>query len=631
MRKTIISAFILSCALLSAQDDTKREVTLEREYSPVISDAGKMSADIEPLELKTGQHEVQYWMGEDRSLYPEMTFTPMGVADPNFADQPQNRGYARLALGYRWNTLADFGYRIKSNKNTQFDINIHHLGTFGQKQYSRSTLDMNLEKKLKALTIFGGVELGFDHWNYYALYQEDPFTEGGKPIANSKFSYDWDKDKNWESGTDWNRMWNFNFDFGIKNNINSDVKYNINLGYHLSNVEDKWVLHKQITENSVFLNGDAEWELNTGSLGFTSHFKHHFYNKYSADEQDLLLNERNEMLMDGVPLGWAGVMAVDQSSTGKTYFDMKLQPYYAYSGNQAWVHVGINLDFSFGCVHNVGISPQVEMEWQAMPSMLALYGIFTGRLGGHELQSSLRGNHYADPYTVTYTDCNTYTPIDATVGLKIHPTNGLILNLYGNYMHTLGELFPVFGYVNPQCTGYRTYGTFRPDGYDLQMFRMGLSARYEYKDKLRLDADVHYNFLKPKEVKRWEGIDEQYAWYKPAFEGRLALAWHITPKWTIQLDSYFATPAHALVEMIDCMVSEPMPDDPNPRQFPYNMRYAAVKLEPVYDINLGVTYNLNKNVAFFANATNIAYNKRMMLYGYEQQLTSFIIGASFQF
>ena len=623
-----ITALLSLPCLLFAQDDTNREVTLEREYSPVIANAGKITQELETVDMKYDTHKVNYWLDASRSVYPSLTFSTLNAADPRFGQVSGNRGYARVALGYRWNTLADFGYSIVSNKQTRFDIDIHHLGTFGKKQYSRSTLDMRLEKGVNAVKIFGGVSLGFDHWNYYSLYQKDPVIGDNGILKADDFEYDWDKNKTWGSGLDKNRMWDFDFNFGVKNGDRSDVIYKVDLGYHLTNVEDKWVLDKQLTENAIYINGMAQWELPTGSIGFDSHLKHHFYNKYSPDRNLLPAKDDINSYLNAVPESWKDVLAIDQDHTGNTYFDLKVQPYYAYSGDQIWVHVGVNLDFAFGCRHNVGISPEVALEWQAMPSMLALYGTFTGSLGGHELASSLRKNHYASPFTVTSTKFNTYKPIDATVGLKIHPVNGLLLNVYGNYQHVIDKLFPVFGYINEGAEGWRNYGTSIPDGYTLQMFRMGLSARYEYSDKLRLEADVHYNFLKPKEVNRWPGIDEQQAWYTPAFEAKLALAWHITPKWTLQLDSYFATQSYALVATYG---PDPLADPIPGQSVPYIGNYKGVKLGATYDINLGVTYKLNEHVAFFANATNIAYNKRMLFYGYEQQLTSFILGASFQF
>ncbi len=645
MKKSIIISVLALCASYAiAQDDTNREVKLERDYSPVISNAGKIQTTLDPIEIDVKQQPVEYWTTGYNSIYPEIGLTPLAVSDPQFSRQAPSRGYARLGLGFWWHTMLDFGYKMTNTKKTTFDINIHHIGTFAQKQkkqVSHSTLDMALHQQLKNLSIFGNAKLGFHHWNYYALYQDKPLLNSQNKSAwsNKNFSYDWDKNID---APEFNRLWTFDFNFGLSNNPGQDTKYHVIVGYLLANVEDKWAMHKAISEHSILIDAGAEWELNTGSIGFNAHLKPHLYNKFTpadgpAPADKLIFGNPSSTW---VQTGWQGWKKLykdidDQDNkTGIPYVDMKLEPYYAYSGDNAWVHVGVNLDFGFNLIHKVGISPQVELEWQAMPSTLAIYGKFTGRLGGHELMPSLMASQYSDPHSISYTKCNTYTPIDATVGLKIHPTNGLILNIYGNYSYTIDELFGYYGYLNKNLfpesefieeekEGYRTFATFAPDSYNLQMFKMGLNVRYEYKDKLRLDADAHYNFLQPKGQEY--GLDDQYAWYKPAFEGRLALAWHITPKWTLQFDSYFATPSYALIAQFDKKVDEETGND-----FVARTNHAA-KLNPVYDLNIGVTYNLNKKVALFLNATNLAFNKRMVLYGYEQQLTSFLAGASFQF
>ena len=409
MKKSIIISVLALCASYAiAQDDTNREVKLERDYSPVISNAGKIQTTLDPIEIDVKQQPVEYWTTGYNSIYPEIGLTPLAVSDPQFSRQTPSRGYARLGLGFWWNTMLDFGYKFSNSKKTTFDVNIHHIGSFAQKQqkqYSYSTLNLALEKQTKALTVFGNARLDFDHWKYYSLFED----ANNKINDNGDFKYDWDKSID---SPDWNRMWNFAFNIGLRNNPMSDTKYNVEIGYKLSNVEDKWVLHVPITENSFHVNGSAEWQLNTGSIGFNTKLKHHFYSKYTPNADKLANTQANKLVQDGVPLGWAGVETADMDHTGKSYFDLKVEPFYAFSGDNAWVHAGVNLDFSFGCIHDVGISPQVELEWQAMPSMLALYGIFTGRLGGHELESSLRANHYADPITVSYTKSNTYTPIN---------------------------------------------------------------------------------------------------------------------------------------------------------------------------------------------------------------------------
>ena len=646
MKKYISILAIAMCATaaMAQNDDTNREVKLEREYSPVISDAGKIQTDMEPLSKEIKKQPVEYWTTGYNAIYPEIGLTPLSVSDPQFAQQEQNRGYARLGLGFWYNTMLDFGYKMSNAKKTTFDVNIHHLGTFAQKQKkqaSHSTLDMALHQQLKNLSIFGNAKLGFHHWNYYALYQKEPLPKGmgenTSAFKNNNFEYEWDKEF---SEPEFNRLWTFDFNFGLSNNPGQDTKYHVIVGYSLANVEDKWAMHKSISENTINIDAGAEWGLNTGSIGFNALLKPHLYSKFTAADGPLPAGKNifGNSASTWVQTGWQGWKELNKdvddqdNKTGIPYFDMKLEPYYAYSGDNAWVHVGVNLDFGFNLIHKVGISPQVALEWQAMPSTLAIYGTFTGRLGGHELLPSLMASQYSDPHSISYTKSNTYTPIDATVGLKIHPTNGLILNIYGNYSYTIDELFGYYGYLNKNLypdeypadapVGYRTFATLAPDSYNLQMFRMGLNVRYEYKDKLRLDADAHYNFLQPKGQEY--NLDDQYAWYKPAFEGRLALAWHITPKWTLQFDSYFATPSYALVAQFD------RAKDQDGNDYAERKNHAA-KLDPVYDINLGVTYSLNSHVALFLNATNLAFNKRMTFYGYEQQLTSFLAGATFQF
>ena len=106
MRKSMIllvATYLLSiCPLSMAQNDTtlKRVVTVERDFQPVIQNAGKINLRPNILSHEMPLTPVIYSTYSD-SLSIGHTLNPLRVADARFIPQAPLNGLLEAAAGYR--------------------------------------------------------------------------------------------------------------------------------------------------------------------------------------------------------------------------------------------------------------------------------------------------------------------------------------------------------------------------------------------------------------------------------------------------------------------------------------------------------------------------------------------------
>ncbi|MBR1631301.1 MAG: hypothetical protein IJ680_05530 [Paludibacteraceae bacterium] len=544
---------------------SNRSLTIERNYTPVLQDAQKIYVAPTPVEISLPRRDVTY-STYDRTLIPELSIKPLAAAGAVFPDVSDYKGFARVGLGLYWNTLADFKYRMLDDERSAFDVDLHHIGTFARRKSSVTDIDLNFTQHLDAVSLYGGIAAEHNLFNYYGRYYR-PQSE----------DYDWTAARHNDS-TYLNNLWNFGFRFGVKSAAEQETKFYAQVGYELTSVAD-YDLYLQpmglpedyrLTEHRIRVQGGAEWLLEVSRLGFNADITSNFYKR------------------------------AEGAYHNRPFVTVKLEPYYAVTGQKAWLHVGANIDMSMGRGKVFGVSPNVIGEWQAQPEMLAIYAAVGGRYDARNLHDVMSENRYAMPLLGVADTLNSYTPVDIRFGLKIHPVSGLLINPFAQFEYTKDDLCPL-------ATDLGTFGMVKTD---MRHFKVGMSANYHFGDVFDISGMLAYN--------QWTAMQLEHAWYRPSFEARLSGRLHVLKKWSFQLDSYFTDKVYG-------GVCEVLPGTPPTTQV------VEHDLSGNYDINLGATYLLTDRISFFGNLNNIFSSKDYPLYGYMSEGINFVLGASFQF
>ena len=117
-------------------------------------------------------------------------------------------------------------------------------------------------------------------------------------------------------------------------------------------------------------------------------------------------------------------------------------------------------------------------------------------------------------------------------------------------------------------------------------------VRVKLRNSLTADLGFAYNNCKP--------TNEEYAWYRPAMEGKLKLTYSLNDKWAFNSSFLFQGGRYAQVV----------------ENASYGLTYSTEKLKDVFDLSLGADYKVNDQLTAFVLLDNVACQKYQLYYNY---------------
>lgn len=117
-------------------------------------------------------------------------------------------------------------------------------------------------------------------------------------------------------------------------------------------------------------------------------------------------------------------------------------------------------------------------------------------------------------------------------------------------------------------------------------------VRVKLRNSLTADLGFAYNNCKP--------TNEEYAWYRPAMEGKLKLTYSLNDKWAFNSSFLFQGGRYAQVV----------------ENASYGLTYSTEKLKDVFDLSLGADYKVNDQLTAFALVDNVLCQKYQLYYNY---------------
>ena len=139
MKQLLISSLLLCALTVSAQNsaDTtlNRNVTVERDFQPVIQAAGKLSTKPEVVETTVEAAKVEY-SDYTADVQPSAEFNALLSQPTRFSPGEVYNGYLRGAIGHP-NTLFDFEYKLDDGKKSVLRLSLIMMVNGDWKQIAR--------------------------------------------------------------------------------------------------------------------------------------------------------------------------------------------------------------------------------------------------------------------------------------------------------------------------------------------------------------------------------------------------------------------------------------------------------------------------------------------------------------
>lgn len=559
MKKTLlILSFGIGLSGLCAQEqpdtvNVERQINIEKEYTPEIKDLKRRPITYQVEEFTAPGAEIEY-SNYITDVSPKSQFSPVEAEALGIAKMRKPKdGFAEIGLGFNMNWQAEGYYKILDNEINDLDVHVGHWGTYwgdGSKRNPKADIRSLVNFDFSHLTENGHqLSANAQYRNsYYSFYGQDVF--------------------NWDSlgqAGQFQCRHTLNLGFGSKSvrSIKKEWDYTVDGGMRMNNFQ-----YLRTTQFNVFAEG-------------------HGFKRFGAHQIELML--RGE-----------GIIYSGENVNAKGNAIVELAPYYNFNNHWLDAHVGVRLLTS--CLRdNVFYAmPDVNFTFHTHKMVWINLNV-TGDYASNSLASMVDICPYA---RLTDDGIDTYTPVDAKLGVTVMPVGGLSINAGFEYKYVMNDRFFRNEIIND--IAYSRY--FVLDKHTTHNMIPYLTASYTYKDRYRVFANFRY----------WYGSnakdDATLYWNCPAWELHIGVEIQPINDLNIGLNYYFAS---GMVRMLGPNVIE------------------SANMPDIHDLNISASYLIKKKVTVFVNANNILGSIDRLRWstwnGYESMGFNMVFGARMAF
>lgn len=566
----------LTTAYAQKNDTTiNRVVTVERDFQPVIQNAGKLNINPSVIEREQTLNPVVY-STYSAPLSIGFNVHPLQAAETNFAAQSPLQGFVDGAIGHR-NTHFGFGYRIAEKKKMSLDLFANHDAMWGRQTLSQTQLGMVVTRHFSAADLYFGVDGNNEYYSLYGRYYNGDSTGFYHKSNNLTINKISDM-----STADWQDSWLVNTRIGIRSRGNVAVRYDLNTGY------SAYILPDAATEHQIRTRLNATWAINDA---------HNAGLNFYAQDNLYTISDSLHLSKDAY----------------HNRHNFWIEPFYAYTGTNFRIHAGVNFDFNLGTGAMMSSrqdisfapSPNVSFEWFIMKEILNLYGTAKGHYGTGTLLEYMQTNRYMDiTEGITTNHVDDYTPVDAQLGFKIRPISTMVLDIYTGYAYLMNQQTLVAPSVQFNTHYSQSYLHFYYS--NLQCWKVGAKLHYHWRDILDIHLSGNYY--------HWIGMNsEMYTnlvgvYDRPSWDAHLRIDAHIDSKWSIYSDNTFVGSRRA-----------------------FTIDGTDETLQPIVSLNLGASYAINRWLSTYIQLNNYLNRTNDLYYGYQAEGCHFLLGAKYQF
>ena len=609
MKKIYIAMLLAAFAVngINAQDNKtlNKEITLEKDIAPLEKKAVKKNEL--PKVKKPATTGAKTQLGYSDLTTPiEVpttipTLLPYGYRTAhNFSDK---RGYLDVGAGTQGNFRVDFGYRLIDDEGENLRVWFNHNSTWNGKnsskvisldenrltqKYNDNTLAVDYSRGIGNGTLTLGAKGHIDIYNNYGGWKTFSGIDGPDTWIVTTPPYDWDKEKQTFSDFNVNVGWKSHFML-----LDKPLKYNVGLQYGHAAYDKSF--------NDIYKHGAHD---NWGILNLAG--------SYDINElSTAALGIKGEYLRRG---------AKAKSSSDNDLFDevgmITLSPTYTIRGDMYKLQLGVNAHVSFSDGAVLRMSPNVRFNLALVDG----FSVFANALGGKNLGYRVPTHYYNQRYDMPLLMYGSiYTPLDAELGFKVGPFQGLSAKASVGYAIVKDQPGICYWMSYPEQAMLMgmmsTYKVLDGRGYYINaelaykyrsLIEATASIKYAPHDKELFDSDKHYNNYKM-------GVD------RASTVGNFDIKVNPWRPLSLNVGLEYRGGRIALFSYTE-MSSETA-----------TRTYSFVNMDDVVNLHAGANYRLNSSISLWLQAHNLLNRRYDILYGMGAQRIGFMLGGSLTF
>lgn len=544
----IAGSLVWMASVATAQNVAKKDTTLnrtvvvEQEYNPDINDAIKINILPAIEEPTVTKKQIQY----DKSAVsnPAIPKPSMGIYVGKEEKEKPSQGYARLGLG----------------NHNKVDAQVNYLFYLSPKD--RLTVHGGMDGFKETLTRPANLYRGEDG-DWKARYYR---AGGGFDYLHQFNKVDFDLSGRLQQA-------NFNYQYPLMNNLSTDKQKHTAGELHIG---------VKSTDETWPFSFAAETNLLT------------FGKKYSVNGEAVKETiARTKAMVKGQIDDLQSIsiaMQMDNffyNSQAEDYTSLQMNPFYEYANDSWKLRVGANVDLSFGFDKGVRMSPDLEANYLITDSYI-LYAQAKGGKTLNDFRTTEKIHLYSTPENVARV-FDSYNLLNAKVGFKASPTEGLWFNLFGGYNIVANDISPI---CQPDSTITFAQG-------ETKAMTVGAALTYDYKDI--------FSFSTLAEFYKWSDSSKEFINQKPKFQFSADGSVKVTKKLSLNAGYHYMHRATASINSLEYSM-------PN-----------------ISNLHAGVAYNLYKGISLYAQFDNILNSDNQYYCCYPAETFSFIGGFNFKF
>lgn len=576
--KTLLFIFILvnlhPC--LSAQDELNKDVKVIREYTPTVSDARKIE-QMPELDDTTSYHPVFKYSILSSAFDTENSLEPISPAKMA-KEKPGllSNSYTRFGIGTESSFLGELYYNLLQSDNYALGLSFGHESSFG-----KVTLANDEE-----------VETPY-HDTYSNLYFKSVFD---KVILKSGLDFKHDIYKYYGYQT-LQRNRNYNYLGETISYTGSELtlsdrqrtsSFNLTLG--LEGRETK------ITETQWLTN------INYLTFGTKSGAKHNqfaFIGTLHAPSKTLFFDLDFQVISSATTFTDSiGPMLriEDQKNTS-----IIALPRIGLQYNLGYAEAGLFMATSPGSNNNdFNIAPHLKGNLTIAEGIVSIFAGFTGKYNINDYASIYKENPYISPDVIVPAS---FYGIDIHGGITGNFSTTTSFTARFDYNYFNDEHFFINKYYQLSGTAIDSFDY--TNNFDVVLDNGSL---LKVQGELLVNPNEDVNLRLTATYNGWNLKNEEYAWHKPETEiglwGKFQLNESLSVNSTITLLG---------------------------KRYAYIPGDSPLKLDPVFDLNLGAEYQLNKSWNFWTEINNGAFIKYYRWNGYPSYGFRLMVGAAYKF
>lgn len=581
----LASIFIWVAVSAKAQQDStklKKEVEVVKAYQPSLSDARKINDIPKIKEDKPTKPEFEY------SIYSEpifSTFSVKPVQAAKIVGEPKTeigKGLLKLGVGNYMTPYGELFYNALPGKKSNFGMHFKHHSSHGK-------IKLLNDDKVEAPFSDNYAEIFHKHFYRNSTLSLNGFFER-KGFQYYGYTGDLMTDANKEATIP---LWNDKQAFskgGIKINLASnqspraDMNYDLGLYYHYFGSKTNQTEHYGKVNVNLDKNFDGFRGVLESSLSY-----------YLVDGINNRLNtslQRQQILLIANP---AVVFTKDNAM-------LQL-------GAKTFTMIDDDVDAK------ITITPNVKAEWAPVKDILTLYASADGMLEQNRYSKIAKENPFAAPdHDIRDTEYR-YIISGGMKGKFSTKTNYLIGASYSNIKDKAFYYTSTFDYNNLLGATPRLISNTFDVLYDnLTLFKLSGEIFHASSENLSFHLKGNYYIYELNNVTE--------AWNMPDYDINFSISLKTDGPLSFNLNSYIIGQRQGLIKDL---ISSPL-SSAAARYTEY-----SIKMDPYFDLNASLEYEYSKNLSFFLQLNNFAFQKYENWLGYANQGFNALAGVNFSF